>query len=705
VHRRASCRPAPPGSDQLEAKMSLSAITRYPLFRPAVGAALTAVCGLALWSMPLGDVWVNASYDYLFRFGSRKATNQVVLVLMDNEAYDRCGQKRGKPWDRALHAQLLNRLADDGCPLVVFDCFFGDLRDPVKDQALADALRRQKEVVLMAEPSVAALGKPVDNVRPLLPADVFLHAGRTSWGVAWLDPDLDGIVRRHWPFPAPGPFPSLAASAAESAGAKPGSEPQEQWLRYYGDRGSWTRLSYPFALGEPTNFFRDKFVFVGNDPHTSAPDAEEDKFRTPYTRWEGVASSGVEVQAAIFLNLVNGEWLRRAPGWVEGLILAGAGVLIGGGGAKLRLRLVLPGTVLCFLFVLISAVWCSHVFNYWFPWLVVAGGQIPCALAWACLGRKAAVRLPAAVTTVGCELPRSTSAILAQGRATPDLPETPDYEVFTPAFGEGAFGKVWLVRNAVGQWQALKAVYEANFGGNSKPYDTEFRGIQRYKPVSDRHPGLLRVDFVSRKKRAGYFYYVMELGDSLVPGWQDDPATYRPRDLASELERTGGRKLPLSECLRIGIALAEALDYLHRQGLTHRDIKPKNIIFVNGHPKLADVGLVAEIRPEDATRTIVGTPQYMPPPPEIPGTPEADIYGLGMVLYVISTGQDPRDFERISAWLAQQREPGPFERLGQVILKACQPAREQRYKSAAEMLTALVWAQGTAERNEPAERL
>jgi len=91
-----------------------------------------------------------------------------------------------------------------------------------------------------------------------------------------------------------------------------------------------------------------------------------------------------------------------------------------------------------------------------------------------------------------------------------NIPDTRDYELFNPPFGEGAYGRVWLVRNAIGQWQALKAVYQAKFGHNSGPYETEFKGIKRYKPVSEKHPGLLRVDFVS-KKRDGYFYYVMEL--------------------------------------------------------------------------------------------------------------------------------------------------------------------------------------------------
>jgi len=82
-------------------------------------------------------------------------------------------------------------------------------------------------------------------------------------------------------------------------------------------------------------------------------------------------------------------------------------------------------------------------------------------------------------------------------------PDAPDYELIDPPFGQGAYGKVWLARNAVGQWQALKAVYLANFGPHADAYEREFRGIRNYKPISDRHPGLLRVEFVSKRKRKG----------------------------------------------------------------------------------------------------------------------------------------------------------------------------------------------------------
>jgi serine/threonine protein kinase len=124
--------------------------------------------------------------------------------------------------------------------------------------------------------------------------------------------------------------------------------------------------------------------------------------------------------------------------------------------------------------------------------------------------------------------------------------------------------------------------------------------------------------------------------------------------------------------------------------LTHRDIKPQNIIFVKGQPKLADVGLTAEIRPEEAERTFVGTPGYMPPLPERPGTAQADIYALGMVLYVLSTGRTPTFFPEIATTLVQNPEPADFFALNSVILKACEPDCAKRYKSAAELHRALM---------------
>ena len=112
--------------------------------------------------MPLGQKWEDASYDYLFSFGTRTVTNNVVLVLMDDSAYSELKQSRDpdNPWDRSLHTQLANKLADDGCPLVVFDVFFLQARDSQKDAELASALKRLNKVALGAKP-VKIEGNPV----------------------------------------------------------------------------------------------------------------------------------------------------------------------------------------------------------------------------------------------------------------------------------------------------------------------------------------------------------------------------------------------------------------------------------------------------------------------------------------------------------------------------------------------------------------
>jgi serine/threonine protein kinase len=190
-------------------------------------------------------------------------------------------------------------------------------------------------------------------------------------------------------------------------------------------------------------------------------------------------------------------------------------------------------------------------------------------------------------------------------------------------------------------------------------------------------------------KPEGYFYYVMELGDGQTADWQKDPATYKPWDLTHLRARSAGGRVPVMDCLRAGLVLSEALDFLHGQGLTHRDIKPSNVIFVNGRPKLADVGLVSQIRSPDQIQTYAGTPGYMPPPPEPPGTVVADIYALGMLLYVTSTGSEPTLFPNLSTTLMERTGHAEFIRLNAIILKACQPDPRRRYTSAAEMHAAL----------------
>jgi serine/threonine protein kinase len=208
-----------------------------------------------------------------------------------------------------------------------------------------------------------------------------------------------------------------------------------------------------------------------------------------------------------------------------------------------------------------------------------------------------------------------------------------------------------------------------------------------------------------------YFYYVMELADDLNeecrmgsaessgPGLEPKALSYVPRTLRSELKGRG--RLPPAECVSIGLAICSALGHLHRRGLVHRDVKPSNIIFVEGVPKLADIGLVAET---SEARSFVGTEGFIPP--EGPGSPQADLYSLGKALYEISTGHNRRDFPALPRDVAAQ-EPGgsdadlnskskienskseideaAFLELNVVVVKACKTDLRGRYQGAEEM--------------------
>ncbi len=257
-------------------------------------------------------------------------------------------------------------------------------------------------------------------------------------------------------------------------------------------------------------------------------------------------------------------------------------------------------------------------------------------------------------------------------------PAIPDHELIR-RIGRGSYGEVWLARNVLGAWRAVKIVHRAAFD-HDRPYEREFAGIRCFEPVSRAHPSQLNVLHAGRNDAAGHFYYVMELADPAEASLQPPASGYSPRTLRSDLFHRG--RLPFDECLQIGLALSTALDHLHRHGLVHRDIKPSNIIFVNGIPKLADIGLVAQA---EATLSLVGTQGYLPP--EGPGTGPADIFSLGKVLYEMATGRDRQEYPELPTNLLQQpaAERAQLAELNEIIVRACQADPRQRYQTAAEL--------------------
>jgi serine/threonine-protein kinase len=155
--------------------------------------------------------------------------------------------------------------------------------------------------------------------------------------------------------------------------------------------------------------------------------------------------------------------------------------------------------------------------------------------------------------------------------------------------------------------------------------------------------------------------------------------------------------LPPNEVIRLGRETALALDYAHRRGVIHLDIKPENILLQEGHAVVADFGIARAIRSAgDEVRAgapIFGTPPYMSPEqalglPDVDG--RSDVYSLGCVLYEMITGEQPfanqrgRSIPNVTALTRYvSRE------LADVVMRAMAPVREERFGTTAELARAL----------------
>ncbi|MED5586466.1 MAG: bifunctional serine/threonine-protein kinase/formylglycine-generating enzyme family protein [Verrucomicrobiota bacterium] len=262
---------------------------------------------------------------------------------------------------------------------------------------------------------------------------------------------------------------------------------------------------------------------------------------------------------------------------------------------------------------------------------------------------------------------------------TDQAPDIPDH-VIIRRIGKGSYGEVWLGRSVTGALRAVKVVTRADFDLDHT-FEREFEGIKSFEKVSLKHPGLVNILHVGRNDKEGFYYYVMELADDRASGRDIDPEQYVPHTLSSEINKQG--RLPMDRCAVWCEVLAGALHHMHCNGLAHRDVKPSNVVFCDGVPKLADMGLVAA----SGQKTFVGTEGFSPP--EGPGEPAADIYSLGKVLYEMSTGHDRLDFPTFSSFKRDAAEKRKWHGVNAIFLKACEGLVKNRYGNAREMRQAL----------------
>jgi len=172
-------------------------------------------------------------------------------------------------------------------------------------------------------------------------------------------------------------------------------------------------------------------------------------------------------------------------------------------------------------------------------------------------------------------------------------------------------------------------------------------------------------------------------------------------------EKLNGKRMTWQEAVRLLIPIARALDFAHRQGMIHRDVKPSNILITaDGEPMLTDFGIAKILDAQEtmdltATSALIGTPEYMAPEQATVKAADhrSDIYALGIVLYEMVTGRKPYTADTpLAVTIMHARDPLPRPRtfvsdLPQVVestlLKALAKKPEDRYQSMGEFAIAL----------------
>lgn len=219
-----------------------------------------------------------------------------------------------------------------------------------------------------------------------------------------------------------------------------------------------------------------------------------------------------------------------------------------------------------------------------------------------------------------------------------------------------------------------------------------------------RQENIVQVYFADEED--GLYYFAMEY----IDGQSLD-------ELLAEYQAEG-RLMPQGEVLRLGRAVARALDHAHRRGVIHRDVKPANVLVAaDGRVVLTDFGLAMDVE-LGSQGEVFGSSHYIAPEQarsSAAALPQSDLYSLGVILFEMLTGSVPFDDPSpTSVALQHVTLPPPSPRalnpdLGveveSVLLQALAKSPADRYQTGAELIAALEAAllnDRTAPRNGPA---
>lgn len=272
--------------------------------------------------------------------------------------------------------------------------------------------------------------------------------------------------------------------------------------------------------------------------------------------------------------------------------------------------------------------------------------------------------------------PEQTQTDFPQGPGLGELRIPPvlggRYELQT-LIAEGGFGQVWrAVDTSLQRPVAVKVTTVNCF--------SEARRVARL-----RHHGIVAVHDVGNED--GWCYIVFDLveGTTLAQKIKEGNVTWQ-------------------ESAQLIAQVAESVQFAHEKGFIHRDINPSNILIdLDGQPVLADFGIaVTECELRHEAITCIGTLAYMAPEQlQVAGQIDArtDVYGLGVVLYELLTGQRPFSnpiFSRLREEILTADPVSPRTRnstipdkVETIVLKCLSRAMDQRYSTAKSLADAL----------------
>ena len=357
----------------------------HPWYGGGLGVLLLALAGVLLLVTNAGEAVRNWSYDWSFLARTPRLAEDVVVIELGQDSYERLRQSP-ENFDRSLHAELIRRLKADGAKWIVFDIGLFDERphQATGNQRLAAAIREAGNVVLGAELHERDLRGGVLR-QPTMPRDIF-RDGAAGTGLFSVARDGDYAVRQI--HPGSTTLAALAWRAAELADAPvtkiPEARMQQRWLNFYAARPCEKFPLVAVLSNElPAGFtFRDKAVFVGSGRASGYSGAEKEEFRTPWLSAGREWILGVEIHALTFANLTRGDWLRRWPLPLEIFLVAVTGLVLGLGVSRWRpLAATALALGVAFVVTAVSLLLTSR-FHTWFPWLIIAGVQVPVALGW-----------------------------------------------------------------------------------------------------------------------------------------------------------------------------------------------------------------------------------------------------------------------------------------------------------------------------------